>query len=207
MSARVCVSENLVVDENTGYLRMAPWAVPRLVADEKADSEGDGQLLSTTSLPGKLLVDQKVSWRNDTPLDHMVLIRVTRGHKSWITSNPNAIQFRDRWSWAIDNAPVLPTVSGLFNGQTGSAGDTGTNSVAEPNPGEFWHWWGAGSADEWVGPIGPWQRISVWYRMYVWTPPPWSDNANKNNPVHVANGNWARVQLIAFPEQSTLVAG
>lgn len=211
-SPTVCVAENLTVDDN-GVLRLAPWSVPRLAVDVMATSGGDGKLLETTSLPGKLLIDQQVSWVNDTPVDHMVLIRATRHWKRWITSNPNAIQFRDRWSWAITPAgseyvaPSIPVVSGIFNSQCGSAGDIGTNSVAEPQPGKFWHWWGTNSADEWVGPVKPGGQIAVWYRMYVWTPPPFSDNANKNSPEHVAEATSTRLQLVVFPEPGELVTG
>lgn len=206
MTASVCVSENLLVD-NDGKIRLAPWSVPRNVVDVMATSGADGVLLETTSLPGKLLIDKRVSWRNDSPVDHMMCIRVTRRWKRWIVSNPNAIQFRDRWSSAIDLDPAIPVVSGIYNSQTGSAGDIGTNTVAEPNPGKLWHWWGTTSVDEWVGPVAPGETFHVHYRAYVWTPPPFSDNANKNSPEHKAEAGWTRLQLVAFPEQGKLVSG
>ncbi|AXN53307.1 hypothetical protein PBI_THONKO_35 [Mycobacterium phage Thonko] len=203
---RVCLGENLTVGDD-GVLRLAPWSVPRNVVDVIAKSGADGKLLATTSLPGKLLIDKRIEWRNDTPVDHRVIIRVTRRWKRWITSNPNAVQFRDRWSSAIDAVPDVPVVSGIFNSQTGSAGDIGTNSVAEPQPGRFWHWWGTNTSDEWVGPVEPGQTLRVHYRAYVWTPPPWSDNANKNAPLHEAEAGFTRLQLIAHPEQGKLVTG
>jgi len=202
----VCLDDTLTIDA-TGRLRMAPWAVPRLVADVRGDSGGDGPLLRETALPGKLLIEARAAWRNNTPVDHMMLIRVTRRYRTWITSNPNAIQFRDRWTTGIDTEPGEPFTTGLFNGQTGSAGDIGTNTVAEPNPGKFWHMWGTTSADEWVGPLEPGQQLKVWYRAYVWTPPPFSDNANKNAPEHRADAGWSRIQLIGFPTQGTVVHG
>jgi hypothetical protein len=201
-----CVSENLIV-HGDGKLAFAPWSVPRPVADVYADSGNDGLLTKQITLPGKLLIDLKTDWTNDTPVEHMVLIRITRRYRTWITCNPNAVQFRDRWSWAIDNEPAEPVTSGIFNGQTGSAGDVGTNTVAEPNPGKFWHMWGTNSAEEWVGPLTTNQQLKVHYRQYVWTPPPFSDNANKNQPEHRANAGWARVQLISFPQQGTFVRG
>jgi hypothetical protein len=174
----------------------------------KAESGGDGKLAPTVTLPGKLLIDiPSFGWTNDAPVDVMVLIRVIRGHRSWIVSNPNAIQVRDRWTWAIDREPTAPLTTGVFNSQTGSAIDLGTNSVAEPNPGKQWVWSGSTCADEWVGPVSPGQRINVRYRCYVWTPPPWSDNANKNNPQHEAAAGWSRVQLVVFPQQGKVVVG
>jgi len=187
---------------------MAPWSVPRLVADVMLQSTGDGDLVETQYLPGKRLMSQQLSYRNDTPVNMTMLIRVTRRWKRWIVSNPNAIQFRDRWSWAIDSPAVEPTTGGIFNSQCGSAGDLGTDSVAEPNPGLFHHWWGSNSADEWPWlPLNTGQTFNFWYEMYVWTPPPWSDNANKNNPQCVTEAGWSRVQLIAFPQQGALVFG
>lgn len=214
MATNVCVGENLVVGDD-GKLRLAPWSVPRLAVDELAPSGADTtKLLETSTLPGRLLIDKPgIQWSNLTPVDHMVRIMVTRRWKRWITSNPNAVQFRDRWSTAItpkDTAPVLPAepvVSGIFNSQTGSAGDLGSNTVAEPVPGKFWHWWGTNTSEEWIGPVAPEETLRVHYRSYVWTPPPFSDNANKNAPAHEAEAGYARIQLMVFPMQGKLVTG
>jgi hypothetical protein len=203
----VCLGENLTNDD-AGNLLLAPWSVPRLVADVKGSSGGDGALVAPlTTLPGKLLIDIRAQWRNDAPLDQEVTIRVTRGSKAWVTSNPNAVQFRDRWSYGIGSEPAEPVTSGLFNSQCGSAVDFGTNSVAEPNPGVQWMWHPCNMMDEWVGPLAPGEILKVWYRCYVWTPPPFSDNANKNDPKHAALAGWARVSLLAQPQQGTVVAG
>ncbi|UJQ86560.1 hypothetical protein SEA_PENGUINLOVER67_38 [Mycobacterium phage PenguinLover67] len=198
-----------------GKLRMAPWSRPRNVVDVLASSAADTtKLLKTDTLPGILMIDRKASWTNDSPVDHQMRILVTRRWRRWITSNPNAVQFRDRWSWAVtpkgdDQIEAAePVVSGIFNSQTGSAGDIGTNSVAEPNPGKYWHWWGTNTSEEWVGEVlRPGDKLSVWYRTYVWTPPPFSDNANKNAPAHEAEAGWARLQLQAFPRQGRTVTG
>jgi hypothetical protein len=205
----VCIDENLTTDA-AGLLLLQPWAVPRLVADVRAISGGDGTLFPEQALPGKLLIDQKVGWRNETPLEAMVQIRIVRAAKSWIVSNPNAIQFRDRWTYTIGKnglTPTIPVTTGIYNSQVGSAIDCGTNSVAEPNPGRQWVWASANCADEWVGPIQPGEKINLWYRCYVWTPPPWSDNANKNSPLHEAHARWTRIMLTAFPQQGNLIKG
>ncbi|AYD82032.1 hypothetical protein I5G60_gp37 [Mycobacterium phage Saguaro] len=212
-SPAVCISENMVVDAD-GRLRLAPWSVPRNVADVLATSGADTtKLLATPSLPGRLLIDRQVDWTNDTPIEHHVRVLVTRRWRRWVTSNPNAVQFRDRWSSAITPkgsapvAPAVPVVSGIYNSHAGSAGDIGTNSVAEPLPGKYHHWWGTTTTEEWLGPLEPGDRLAVHYRAYVWTPPPFSDNANKNSPAHEAEAGWARIQLQAFPMQGKLVVG
>lgn len=213
-SPRVCISENLTIGAD-GMLRLAPWSVPRNVVDVVATSGGDTvKLLETSTLPGRLLIDRQVQWTNDSPVDHTIRVLITRRWKRWVVSNPNAVQFRDRWSTAITPVgaetvmPAMPVVSGIFNSQTGSAGDIGTNSVAEPNPGKFWHWWGTNTAEEWISPtLKPGEVFRLWYRSYVWTPPPFSDNANKNAPAHEAQAGYARIQLMAFPDQGKLVTG
>lgn len=204
---RTCIDENLTVDDN-GALCMRPWAVPRLVRDVKANAASvSAASFPQAVMPGFLLMDQKVGWINDSPLECDVLIRVVRSPKEWITSNPNAIQFRDRWSHAVDTDPVVPVTTGIYNSQTGSAIDLGTNTVAEPMPGKQWVWVGSGISDEWVYSVAPGAKLNVWYRCYVWTPPPWSDNANKNSPVHSAKAPYTRIQLMAMPGQGTLVTG
>ncbi len=202
----VCTDEHIGID-SAGLLRLERWSVPRLVSDIKAESSGDGNLTQTIALPGKLLIESNSTWANDAPVDMMMLIRVTRSWRGWLTSNPNAVQFRDRWTWAKDRKPSTPVTTGVFNSQVGSAIDLGTNTVAEPLPGREWVWTPVTMSDEWVGPIAPGERLNVWYRAYVWTPPPWSDNANKNSPQHSATANYTRVQLIAFPQQGSVVVG
>lgn len=206
-TTRVVVGENLVVNDD-GELEMAPWSIPMLVHDVMVPSTGDGDLVETIYAPGKLLMDQQLTWRNDTPVDVTMLIRVTRRYKRWIVSNPNAIQFRDRWSWAIDAPAENPLTGGIVNSQCGSSADIGTNTVAEPNPGKFWHWWGTNTEDEWVWlTVRQGQTVNFWYKCFVWTPPPFANNANKNQPQHVAEAGWTRVQMIAYPQQGALVYG
>lgn len=204
---RTCIDENLTVDDN-GALCMRPWAVPRLVRDVKVTASiASAANFPQTVMPGFLVMNQRVGWINDSPLECDVLIRVIRSAKEWIVSNPNAIQFRDRWTHAIDSEPAVPVTTGIYNSQTGSAIDLGTNTVAEPMPGRQWVWVGSGISDEWVYSVAPGASLKVWYRCYVWTPPPWSDNANKNSPLHSAKANYARIQLMAMARQGSLVTG
>lgn len=205
----VCVDENLTTDAS-GLLRIQPYAVPRRVVFAKGTSGADGTLFPEIALPGKMLIEIRTRWMNDTPMPQQMMIRVVRSSKKWITSNPNAIQFRDRWTWTIDRdnlTPNIPVTTGVYNSQCGSAADMGTNTVAEPLPGRHWMWTDAVTSDEWVGETQPGEWLNVWYRQYVWTPPPWSDNANKNNPLHEAYAYWAAIELWAYPTRSNLVNG
>lgn len=204
----VCVSENLTLSTD-GELRIHPKTVPRWVVDVKANSnDGDSKVYATTSQPGKLMIDQRVGWTNDGPTEARLMIRVTRGPKSWLTSNPNAIEYRDLWTYAVNRTPSTPIPTSQSNGKAGSSMDIGTNTVAEPNPGRLWMWRDTHSSDEWISdPLAIGDRFEIWYRCYLWTPPPWSDNANKNNPQHAALAVFSRVQLRAFPQQGELVMG
>lgn len=208
VTSQVCLGENLTTDPLTGQLQMAKWSVPRLVHDQVILSSADGPVVETTMSPGVLMMDHQASWVNDTPVGNTMLIRLIRRWKKVITSNPNAIQFRDRWAWQINAAAVEPITNAIMNGQSGLAGDLGTDTVAEPLPGVFTAWLGSNSSDEWVGlTLNPGDVFNIWYQMYYWTPPPWSDNANKNAPEHDAEAGWARMQLIVFPQQGPTVQG
>lgn len=204
---RTCVDENLTVDDN-GQLCFRRWAVPELVRDVKVRApSGNVAKFPQQIMPGFLLVNQQIGWVNEAPLEREVLITVYRSWKEWVASNPNVIQFRDRWAWSIDRTPAEPITTGILNGQTGGGIDLGTNSVAEPMPGRQWVWMAANTSDEIVGPVPPGHKLNVWYRMYVWSPPPWSDNANKNDPQHSAKANFVRLSLTALPNQGSLVSG
>ena len=134
----VCTDEHLTSD-NAGQLQLQKWSVPRLVADLRAESAGDGSLASTIALPGKLLIQAEVGWTNDSPVDMMMLIRVIRSWRGWLTSNPNAVQFRDRWTWAIDRTPSIPVTSSknIFTHPTFWSGSSRDNYNTPLTPYQF----------------------------------------------------------------------
>lgn len=197
LQTNVCISPALTTDDD-GLLKLQPYAVPRLVVDELAQGS-EGKVYESQSLPGKLLIEKRVEWYNDTPLEHMVRIMVSRSDRAWITSNPNAVEIRDLWTRAIDAEPSVPVVTGLYNGACGSSVDIGTNTVSEPLPGRHWVWEAGHLSDEYMGPVEPGSTLKVWYRAYVWTPPPWSNNANNSAPQHWASAKHSRISLMVFP--------
>jgi hypothetical protein len=204
----VCISENLTTDPVTGLLQINKWSVPKLVVDVMCPSGADGALVATTALPGKLLISQQLQWVNDAPIPRTLLIRITRGSRVWQTSNPNVIQFRDRWQYAANDTVPEPVTTSVLNSQTGGGVDLGTDSVAQPLPGVQWIWMGAGTTDEWVPyNLNPDDVFNFWYQCYVWTPPPFSDNANQADPIHAAFAQYTRIQFIVFPTQGALVSG
>lgn len=194
----VCIGEGLTTDE-AGQLRVQPYTVPRPVSDGRALASGDGALGQVINLPGLLRLNYAASWRNDTPVPQGIKIMVVRASRSIVTSNPNAVQFRDRWTWAVDRPPSRPVVTTQHNGRVGAGLDLQTNTVGEPLPGVLWTWEDTNCVEEWLPrELQPGQQVNVWYQAYVWTPPPWSNNANKNSPRHEARANWVRVILWAY---------
>jgi hypothetical protein len=197
---KVCVSRNLTITD--GVLGLAPWSVPRIVVDVVAPSIGDGQIGATTSLPGKLMIDKQVSWTNDAPLPTPVLFRLQRGGREFSTSNPNAVQVRDRWTTRQGvgpQTPAVPDTTTVLQSQFGGALDLSSNTTATPIAGRLWQFIDAQITEDWLGPVEPGETLSVWYRCTAWTPPPWADNANNNAPFHDVYVRNARMQLVAMP--------
>ena len=207
VTTNVCVDENLGVNTE-GQLHLQPWTVPRPVIDEIARSTSDGPIQSEIPLPGRILLNLQASWRNDTPLPQGLVVHTTRGPRKWIVSNPNAIEFRDRYTTAVDATPDVPVITTVFDSKCGSAIDLDTNSVAEPKPGRQWMWTDVSTTARYLPRLlEPGETFRLHYRCCVWTPDPWSDNANKNSPHHWAGAGWARITVEALPVQGNLVTG
>lgn len=202
--AEVCVSRNLSI--TGGELGIEKWSIVRHVADQTFPSVGDGAFSALTTLPGKLMVDATVAWTSDSPLDTMILLRVQRDRRDWIISNPNAVQIRDRWTFTLDGTtPAVPLTSTLLQSQVGGAMDYSTNTTGTPMQGRYWQYLDPQLTEDWIGPVEPGGTIRLRYRAYLWTPPPFSNNANNNTPVHEAYIRNTRIQLLAFPTQDTAV--
>lgn len=203
--AQVCVSRNM--DITGGVLAAEPWSVPRFVLDQTFNSVGDGTFGQETTLPGKLMVDSGIlTWTNDSPLPAQILLRITRAFRDHLTSNPNVVQIRDRYTTSITGAsPRVPDPSNLYQGATGGGIDVGASTVGQPRPGVIYMWEDPATTEDYFGPVPPGGTFKVWYRCHLWTPPPWSNNANNGSPTHEARVRNTRIQLMAFPTQDTEV--
>lgn len=205
--AQVCVSRNF--EFPGGELTAQPWSVPRHVFDTTFNSTGDGAFGQQTTLPGKLMIDSGIqTWNNTSPLDAMVLLRVYRAYRDYVVSNPNVVQIRDRFTTSIGtDDPRVPDTSNQYQGATGGGVDFSSNTVTQPLAGKLWMWEDANISEDWAGPVAPGTTFKFWYRCYLWTPPPWSNNANENNPEHSARVRSARIQLLAFPTPDQAISG
>jgi hypothetical protein len=199
-----CVSRNL--DVTAGVLGIEPWSVPRIVSDQTFNSIGDGVYGATTNLPGKLMVQGSLNWVNNSPLPATLLIRVTRAYRSWKVAQPNAVQIRDRWTWSIGGSATPPDPSSVMNGMCGAALDVSVNSSGTPLPGVYYEFEDASTTEEWAGDLPPGVAFDLRYACYLWTPPPWSDNANLGGPQYSAEVRNTRIQLFAFPTRDPEVS-
>jgi hypothetical protein len=201
--AEVCVSQHFGIDG--GVLSIESWTIPRIVHDQTYNSTGDGTYGQQTTLPGKLMIDSSViTWTNSSPLNAMVLLRLQRAYRNWLVSSPNYVQIRDRYTYTIGGAtPRTPDTSSTYHGHSGGGIDVGVNYNGATIAGTYREWEDPTMAEDWLGPVPPGEDLKVWYRCYLWTPPPWSNNANAGSPTYDASVRSTRIQLIAFPTQDT----
>ncbi len=198
----VCASRNL--DVTAGVLGLEPWSVPRMVNQTVANSVADGTISSSglTAQPGRLLIDTAITYVSDSPLPMMMRLIVFRNYRSIVCSNPNAIQIWDSWNYAIDATARTPDSYNLVNSLCTLGIDVGTNNVAQPYAGVITQDYPATQSEEWYTlPAG--STLNIKYRCYVWTPPPWSNNANANSPSHSASVRSTTLRLWAFPSADT----
>lgn len=194
----VCSGRNL--DITAGVLGLEPWSVPRMVNQTVANSIADGSIPSTglVSQPGRLLIDTAITYVSDSPLPLMMRLIVFRSYRSIVTSNPNAVQIWDSWNWAIDATARTPDSYNLVNSLCTLGIDVGTNTVAQPYAGVVSEDYPCTASEEWYTlPAG--STLNIKYRCYVWTPPPFSNNANANAPTHSASVRSTTLRLWAFP--------
>lgn len=203
--AEVCVSSNMSI--TAGVLGIEPFSVPIVALDATYTSTGDGAYTTPyTTLPGKLMIDSGIqSWVNTSPLDANMLLRIQRARRDWWTSNPNAVQIRDRITTTVNGtAPLIPDTSSTYTGQSGSAGDVGASATATPYAAVFYEYEDGTMMEDWI-PVPAGATLKFWYQCYMWTPPPWSNNANNGSPTQSTNIYGTRIVMMAFPTQDTAV--
>lgn len=203
--AEACVSRN--TDIVGGDLSIAPWSLPRVIFDSTYNSVADGTFTSLTTLPGTLMIDSGIqSWVSDSPLPCRILLRIQRSYRDLKTSNPNAAQIRDRYTTTLNGTdPRVPETSSVYQGAFGGAVDASSTSSGLPYIGRFWFYDDTSMIEDWLGPLDAGETFKFWYRAYLWTPPPYSNNANGGTPEHSATARNTRIQVWAFPMQDAAV--
>lgn len=195
---QVCVGRDLKV--TAGVLGIEKWAAPRMVSQVSATSTGDGSITGNglTTQPGRLMIDASISWTSDSPLPLTMRLEVIRAYRTIIVSNPNVIQIWDSWFTAVDAAARTPDNYSAANGLTTLGLDAGTDNSSQPVKGVVSQDYPISATEDWITlPAG--STLNVKYRAYCWTPPPWSNNANANSPVHEADARSVKLRLWAYP--------
>lgn len=195
---QVCVDRNMAIIG--GKLGLAPWSRPRMVGQVVANSAADGAISSAglQNQPGRLLINATIAWTNDSPLTALVQLQVIRAYRTLISSNPNVVEMWDRWSTGIDKLPPAPDSYALVNSLLTLGPDVGTDNNAQPYYQRIHQDYPASCGEEWFE-LAPGSTLNVWFRTYVWTPPPWSNNASANNPLHEAWARSVKLRLWAYP--------
>ncbi|WP_458793913.1 DUF7172 family protein [Nocardia nova] len=195
---QVCTSRNLSI--SAGVLGIEKWSVPRMVGQVTATSTGDGPITGNglTSQPGQLMIDTSISWVSDSPLPSMVKLEIIRQYRTIICSNPNVIQIWDSWTTAIDATARTPDNYSAANGLSTFGFDAGTDNASQPVKGLISQDYPVTATEDWIE-VPASSTLNVKYRCYVWTPPPWSNNANANSPTHEADSRGVKLRLWAYP--------
>jgi hypothetical protein len=196
----VCVSRNL--DTTVAALAVEPWSAPRMVQQVTGTSGADGTIASTglTGQPGRLLINTTIGWTSDSPLPMLMRLIVARSYRSIVCSSPNAVQIWDAWTYGINTTPRDPDNYSLVNSLCTLGVDVGTDEVALPWAGLISQDYPATASEGWYTlPAGA--TLNIKYRCYVWTPPPWSNNANAGTPTHSASVRSTVLRLWAFPSE------
>lgn len=194
----VCVSRNL--DVTASKLGLEPWSAPRMVKQVSANSTADGSISSSglTQQPGRLLISTSLSWTSDSPITLKLRLQVIRAYRTITASNPNAVQIWDSWNTGINKTPRTPDSYNLVNSLCTLAMDVGTDTTSQPYYARLYEDFPATASEEWFD-LPAAAVFNVLYRCYVWTPPPWSNNASGNSPVHEAYARSVKLRLWAFP--------
>ncbi|WP_280420636.1 DUF7172 family protein [Nocardia carnea] len=195
---QVCVDRNLSI--TAGQLGIEPWATPRLVAQQTVTATSDGTITGAglTAQPGRLTVNAQTSWVSDSPLPAQMRLQVIRPYRTIISSNPNVVQIWDSWRLGVDQAAEVPANYGLVNSLCTLGMDHGTNTSGQPRYMRLHQDYPTSASEEWIElPAG--STLNVHYRAYIWTPPPFSNNASANQPLHEAYARGVTLRLWAFP--------
>ncbi len=108
------------------------------------------------------------------------------------------VQIWDSWTTAVDATARTPDNYSAANGLTTLGLDVGTDNASQPWGGVIAQDYPATSTEDWIElPAG--STLNIAYRCYVWTPPPWSNNANANSPQHEADVRSVKLRLWAYP--------
>lgn len=196
--ANVCVSDDFRIEGGKLGLTAVPAAgawLPTIGSGLWPNSgiPGGPNFGRITELPGMRISSAYVQVWNSYGVPLRMMVRAQRPTIALNVSNPNAAQVRSKWAYKVTDEAImdpnhvnwLPDPSQDFDLQVGVSMDAGASNGGVPTRGVIMRAYPPASLEEPVpAVVQPGQHITVWFASYLWTPPPWSDNANNNNPKH-----------------------
>lgn len=180
--SEVCVSDAFTVVD--GALGLAAWtgAVIALREQEQISYEWP-DWSGITSLPGEPLWDHEIVAVNDAPSARLAVFRLQRPYSTMFeVPQPNAMQMRDGWAYRVGPGVTAPPVSVVedYNGAWTASADSGTFSDGTTRKGRLIRYFPGSMVDVQVHvPAG--ETVALRWAGWVWTPPPWSNNADDGN--------------------------
>lgn len=178
--ADVCVSEDFTVD-GAGQLSIAAHTRMSHVSTLSAAPVSRRKTWSEIALPGDRMWFLQSQVVNTSPVDRPVMFRLNRPYVFLSPAQPNAIQLRDKWETEVGASPIAPAVdvTESYNGVWTASVDSGPPGGSPQRGRTFPYWPGVMVAETVMVPAGESAVLS--WAGYVWTPPPWSNNANEGN--------------------------
>ena len=186
MVGEVCVSPMFDVAAGGG-LGLVATAGVQIAGQHQWEGDDDWSSDPLTVLPGMELWDDAFELTNTADHDRYVMLRIQRPYYiAMRVPQPNALQVRDGWECRVGEDPPEPTVDVTrhYRGIWTASLDLGTTSASggTPHAGKIEQYSPSFRVDEIVHvPAG--ETIIFRWAAWVWTPPPWSDNANDGHPL------------------------
>lgn len=203
-----------------GVLGLDRSAIPRIVAENVKESTGDGphdQQAPASIWPTdkpmerslKLLIDQRVHWKNDYGTAVQVQVEIQRARRTMYLSSPNYAFVRERYTTKIGYDtpyPVLaddPDPALLWNTEWGGGIDVGIHGEGEgwvPNYGQFRMSTPESSLTMPLRRLEKDQAIDVRFRASLITPYQWWANIPDKDRVAQMYAFSNTIRITAYPE-------
>lgn len=190
--SKVCVSDAFTIVD--GALGLAAWTGAEFYRRRVGAEVTLTQTGAIPTLPGIELWDMVEVAVNEAHVNRLAVFRLQRPIITLIVPQPNAMQVRDRWEVRVAPRGGVPDIPGalemstaqVYNGAWTASADSGTFSNGTTRKGRMYRHFPGPMVDVQVT-VPPDHTAAIRWMGYVWTPPPWSNNADAGN----ATGNYA----------------
>lgn len=196
---RICIGPNLGTDSD-GALMLSDTAYVTPVWNYV--STGPGRMTDFgTTLPGQEMESGSHEVTNDADVARPLMVVWSRPPVYLRVAQPNAVQVRMKAT--VESGSRLPpestpNPSASYDAAFTAGTDVDTDDEGTPVFGHYTRAW-PGGCYRTVEIIDPGDKARFSWSTYVWSPPPWSNNASDNNPLQVASVGSHTVWAAFFP--------